>query len=373
MTPEVREVLPIVAGLVLSITLLSDSAISQSGESDLERQYAAYERSLASANYDSARIFLGAYATSDLFLPMQAHALISQILPHKPLTADAVELATLAIERNTSERLEQYSAGMGNPVKVAQLYKDLHSQRGWALWKLERSDEAWEDLLKILAYRDAHQEPGEHGVVHISADDLLRLGIIASDIGEPDYGWTKITEGLLLEPAALERDPVYKTAIGDIIHSRLGEEATLDAVLLDLLESARKPVPEMSLVNLSNEPVAAQSPAQPTLVIFFSPICGSCQQELRALVSIRSQLLQAARLILVLNRPELQSRALQFLDKLGYERDRVAVLGQGSAYDYIPGEPATWIVDASGIIAYRHVGYRSGDEEQYYKELMAAY
>lgn len=110
------------------------------------------------------------------------------------------------------------------------------------------------------------------------------------------------------------------------------------------------------------------------LVNFFSPFCGTCQQEVPAVKSLYEAHANepAMEFIFVLNNPLLQDRAAQFMERAGLSAAQVVVLAEGSAYDYIPGEPTVWIVDTDSRLVGKHTGYRNGDEQFYAKELTNA-
>ncbi len=63
-----------------------------------------------------------------------------------------------------------------------------------------------------VAYRDSNANPGEYGLVRLSADDMVRLGIIAYGRGDKAFGWLKITEALLGDESVLDRDSAYAMA-----------------------------------------------------------------------------------------------------------------------------------------------------------------
>ena len=111
---------------------------------------------------------------------------------------------------------------------------------------------------------------------------------------------------------------------------------------------------------------------QATLAVFFSPVCGSCQQELHSLGVVHEDIVQTSRLLLILNKPEQEDEALLLLEQAELPRNALCALMEGSAYDHITQEPTTWIVDRSGTVASRHTGYRDGDVDKYHRELLAA-
>ena len=335
-----------------------------------EELFAAFQQHVQSGAHDSLAAVLAEMAADPEFLPMHGRLLAGMIL-HPDQLDLAEDLATTSIATNSAEKLERYSPGMGNPVKVDGLYQDLHSLRGWIRWKRERLAEAWEDMQTAVQYRDQRAEPSEHGTLRLSAEDLLRLGIIAHDVGQPRYGWAKISEGIILDDAPLATDPAYQVALTRIVQSRYGDDADLEAIVTGLRTQAAEPLPDMALVTLDGGRLNLDGGGpRPRLMLFFSPACGSCQHEIAGLKGLYADLADgSAQIIFILNRPEQAEAAKRLLKRHGLEGGTVAVLESGSAYDFIPGEPSTWIVDAGGTVVRKYVGYTRGDEERYRQEL----
>ena len=65
----------------------------------------------------------------------------------------------------------------------------------------------------------------------------------------------------------------------------------------------------------------------------------------------------------------MRNEGIELLKKFGYKNVSIFTVKSGSAWDYIKGEPTTWIIDSNGKFAYRHLGYESGVEEIYKQEL----
>ena len=326
-------------------------------------------RLLSECDYPGVRSRLLEYSSSEWFTPKYASLQIERILPHEELAGLAVEVATISIERNTPEALERFHPGMGTPIKVAELHKDLHIQRAWARWRLGDAEGARGDLETALQYHGRFARPSCHGAVILSAADLIRIGIVSATT-EAEYGWANVRQGIGVDSSALEADPTYRTEVSELVRRRFGSSVTLEAVVEDIL--ADHILPAAGLANLDGVPVDWASDDRPTMIVFFSPLCGSCQQLLRSVGPLRAELVEAGRLVLILNQPDLVDHALPLLLELGHPKDDVAVLTTGSAYDHIVGEPTTWIVDRSGTAVYRRVGFRPGDEHRFREELNAA-
>jgi hypothetical protein len=65
----------------------------------------------------------------------------------------------------------------------------------------------------------------------------------------------------------------------------------------------------------------------------------------------------------------MRNESIELLKKYGYKNVPIFTVKSGSAWDYIKGEPTTWIINRDGKFAYRHLGYKSGIEEIYRQEL----
>lgn len=363
---------------VMAILFGCLAVTAQQNEVDLaqlEKVYQSFRSYLQKEDYDSVAVVLREYASTDYFIPKHGYFMVSEILPLRELAPLAEELATTSISRNSLDGLNRFYPGMGNPVKLDGLYLDLLSQRAWARWKLGRVEESWQDMTKAIAYRDAHSTPSEYGVLNLSAVDLLRLGIIATGVGQSEYGWVKITEGILLDAVTLDADPDYRLALTRIVRKRLGDQADLNSVIKQVQDTAIEPLPSMDLVGLNGHPIEfKENSDRPLVLLFFSPACGSCQQELAAIRPLYEEAAgKKARFVLVLNRPELQVQAERLLQKHGLAGAMVATVRSGSAYDLIPGEPTTWLVDRQGRIVRRHIGFQQGDEGKYREELVSLY
>jgi thiol-disulfide isomerase/thioredoxin len=131
-------------------------------------------------------------------------------------------------------------------------------------------------------------------------------------------------------------------------------------------------IPNLSLSTLKNEKINThQHAGQVIFVNFFSPSCGSCQQEIPSLKNLYKKLSPEKNLvfIFILNRPDLKQQAIDLLEKSGIEKPTIAVLENGIVWDYIAAEPSIWITDKSGKVIFIHSGYKQGDELIYQKKL----
>jgi hypothetical protein len=183
------------------------------------------------------------YISSELFNPFMGFHLVNGMLTHAELLDVAEELNTKAIAENSAEYLAKIDARMNNIVKEDWMFKELYSQRSWIRWKKRRIEEAWQDIQRATEYRDRHIQPSTHGKIDLAADDLLRLGILACEVGEPEYGWVKIAEGLILDREVVQTDLDYRVTLSRIVKGKYGDDADLSEVIEKLHETSKEPVP----------------------------------------------------------------------------------------------------------------------------------
>lgn len=357
--------------VLLSVTASFSQEAMDEDTQKLEVLYAEFQRHLQTASHDSLAALMTDYAAAENFIPTYGLQ-FAMLMQRSELLDVAEDLVSASIERNSLEGLERMSPGMGNPIKLADAYKQFYSLRAWVRWRRGDPGRAWADMQTAIAYRDSNSQPSAYGVVRFAAEDLLRIGILAHARGDTDAGWTKIREGLLLEKGVEDSDPHYRQALEHIAMQKLGALASLDSIVADLHTAVVKPLPPMQLVSLEGAPVDCVSD-RPRLVLFLSPACGTCQMELTSLSRTHAAGRDAVGdMLLILNQPKLQDAAIRLLEKHGMTDVQVAKLGSGNAYDLIEAEPTTWVVSSTGMIVERHTGYKEGDEERYLAELADA-
>jgi len=119
-----------------------------------------------------------------------------------------------------------------------------------------------------------------------------------------------------------------------------------------------KPAPQFELPVLgdaSRKFSTGQLAGRPWVMNVWGTWCGECRVEHEALLAIA----QKKRVpIIGLNWRDEDAAALEWLSQLGNPYSVVAVDGDGrTAIDYgVYGAPETFLVDANGLIQYRHVG-----------------
>lgn len=118
-----------------------------------------------------------------------------------------------------------------------------------------------------------------------------------------------------------------------------------------------KPAPAFSLPLLQEDGVlqAAQLRGQPMLVNFWASWCRPCLEEHPLLMSLAAR--DELRIVGV-NYKDTSEDAQRWLARHGNPFDRIARDGQGQAgLDWgVYGVPETFVLDAQGVIVYKHVG-----------------
>ena len=74
--------------------------------------------------------------------------------------------------------------------------------------------------------------------------------------------------------------------------------------------------------------------------------------------------------LFILDKPNMKNESITLFKKYKYGSIPIYIIKNGSAWDYIKGEPTTWIIDRDGKFAYRHLGYKPGIEVSYREELI---
>lgn len=141
--------------------------------------------------------------------------------------------------------------------------------------------------------------------------------------------------------------------IGIVLFAGIGKDPTrLESVLVG------KPVPEFSLKDLHDPEVQLTSElfrGQVTLLNVWGTWCPACRDEHDDLMWLAREKNVA---IIGLNYKDDRDEALAWLDRLGDPYRSVIYDPRGTlGFDLgVYGAPETFVIDASGVVRYRHVG-----------------
>jgi thiol-disulfide isomerase/thioredoxin len=221
----------------------------------------------------------------------------------------------------------------------------------------------------------------DRALEHLSGDaepqpvDWLRAGLVDETMGRPQRAWERISKALLLDSSVEAQDPYYLEALTPIVTTRSGGTQSVSDYLAQWRRQNAQAAPDLRLVGPDGKPFwLSQKRGHAVLVDFFSPACSSCQMEIPAVRELWQSSLadDSVEVLFVLNNPSLADDVPELFARAGIEAPDVVTLAEGSAYDYIVGEPTVWIVDVDGRLQGRHTGYADGDETIYARELAAA-
>ncbi|MBJ6137447.1 DsbE family thiol:disulfide interchange protein [Marinobacter litoralis] len=146
---------------------------------------------------------------------------------------------------------------------------------------------------------------------------------------------------------------VIAVSLGIFLAAGIGKDPTK-------LESARigKPVPAFSLESLNNSTQLLNETVlkgEVALLNVWAEWCPSCWDEHEYLMRLSKE--KGVRIV-GLNYKDQRETAFSFLDRLGNPYDEIIFDPKGSlGFDLgVYGAPETFVIDADGIVRYRHVG-----------------
>ena len=279
----------------------------------------------------------------------------------------AERLIERGIEVNTVENLRQLNpdrsaVGIAHQQKLE--FGWLYSQYAWVLWQGKRFEQAFDAATRAMEFKSQSYKP--------DAADVLRLGIIAFDVGKKQAGWGHLCRAFLMDTEIEHREAEYEASISRIVKDRFGVDRDPADFIADYRSRHAVLAPDLSLVTLENASFRLEMLRGRVLFVqFFSPACGSCREEISNLVSLYQAFSsrEDVAFLFILNQPRLKQEALDLFERYSIKEPIVVVLADGSAYDLISAEPSTWIVDRNGKVVSRVTGYRQGDELHFHKQL----
>ncbi len=290
--------------------------------------------------------------------------IVTEIIPYDVLLDLAEKVVKKGIEVNTLENLLKTYPGMSEKgIKHQQKleFGRLYCQYAWILWKKNQLENAFSTITKAMSY-----------ISSPAPNDYIRLGIIEYDNSKKQQGWDHITKALITDTIIEDHEPEYRKAIYKIIKDKYGTEQDPIAFIAEYRSQNAQMLPSLSLQTLENTKIQTrQYKGHVIFINFFSPTCGSCQQEIPGIKSLYEQFSPRKDVvfIFILNRPDLKQESISLFEKSGIQKPIIAVLQNGSAWDLISAEPSVWIKDKAGKVTFRHCGYKQGDEMIYQQKL----
>lgn len=146
---------------------------------------------------------------------------------------------------------------------------------------------------------------------------------------------------------------VIAVGVGIFLFAGLGKDPTkLESVLIG------KPVPEFSLESLDNPEVQLDPSVfqgEVSLLNVWAEWCPSCWDEHEYLMYLARE--QGVRIV-GLNYKDQRESAFRFLNRLGNPYETIIFDPKGTlGFDLgVYGAPETFVIDAEGVVRYRHVG-----------------
>jgi len=313
-------------------------------------------------DWQVAEQILDGYLKSDNFNSHIAGNIVDQIMLYPQLLSIAEKIVVQSIKENTIENLRQLSPEMANNQNQNLDYSRFYSQYAWILWKKGDFNRAQILMDSSFSFLKAPLKP--------NATQLLRSGIIKYFNHDRQNGWDHIKSALLLDTQIENKDPDYFQSIQKIIKDISGKDEDINNYLASYRKQNIVSLPDISLTTLENEIIELKNLKGKILFInFFSPICGSCRQEISNLKKVHNALQKEVMFLFILNNPGLKDKAIKLFKDNGYNKPVIATINEKSAWDYILVEPTIWLVDKNGKVAFKHLGYRSGEELIYQKEM----
>jgi len=327
---------------------------------ELQQKFIA---AIKSNDWQVAEQILDGYLNSENFNSHTAGNIVDQIMLYPQLLSIAEKMVVQSIKENTIENLRQLGPEMANNQNQNLDYSRFYSRYAWILWKKGDFNRAQILMDSSLSFLKEPLKP--------DATQLIRSGIIRYFNHNRQNGWDDIKSALLLDTQIENKDPDYFQSIQKIVKDIYGKDEDVNKFLASYRKQNMGSLPDMSLTTLENEIIELKSLKDKVLFInFFSPICGSCRQEIPNLKKVHDALKKEVVFLFILNNPGLKDPAIKLFKDNGYNKPLIATINEKSAWDYILVEPTIWLVDKDGKIAFKHLGYRSGEEFVYQKEMM---
>ena len=347
------------------VLLINFCVLIQCGNDGQFDKQQLFQQYMKEKNWPALSELVSNYMNSEQFIAHTAgFGILPEIIKFPELLDLSERLVQKCIQGNSLENLRRLGIDNANEQKQNIDFVYYYSQYAWILWKKGKYSEADVNIKMAIVYQ---YKTG----LETQAQELLRLGIIEYYNNNED-GWQKIQKALLAESDIENQDDDYKKALEKIIPSEVGYAIDLEQYIEAYRKENRQALPELTLVSFDNDEINLNEQHAKILFInFFSPNCGSCRHELPKIKKIYDQYssIEDVMFLFILDKPKMKNESVKLLNKFGYKNVPIFTVKSRSAWDYIKGEPTTWIVDRDGKFAYKHLGYKNGIEETYKQEL----
>lgn len=181
----------------------------------------------------------------------------------------------------------------------------------------------------------------------------------------------------VLDPATgrLLRSAPLSAALPTIAVDHGGRVYLLDPfrLLSGVPPSEREPAPSFDLPTIGGGQLSSAAlRGRVVLANFWASWCAPCRTEMPALDSLRREISDSAFVFLGVNEEEDTAAARRFLDRYGF--DFPVVLGRGKMRErfHYPGLPYTMLLDRTGGIAGRWIGFAGREQLQAIRALVRA-
>jgi thiol-disulfide isomerase/thioredoxin len=352
--------------LKLFVLLINFFVLIQCGnDNQFDKQEYQFQQYVNDKNWPALEKLISNYMNSEEFIAHTAgFGILPEIIKYPELLDLSERLVQKCIQENSIDNLNRLGSENANEQKQNIDFVYYYSQYAWILWKKEKYSEARVTINKAIEYQ-------VRTGLEITPQELLRLGIIEY-YNDNKEGWQKIQKALIAGTDIEKQDEDYPEALEKIITIELGHDIKLEKYIETFRKENKQAVPELTLISFDNIEIDLNKQHGRILFInFFSPNCGSCRYELPKIKEIYDQYSnrQDVMFLFILDKPNMRNEGIELLKKIGYKNVSIFTVKSGSAWDYIKGEPTTWIINRDGKFAYRHLGYKSGIEEIYRQEL----
>ena len=224
---------------------------------------------------------------------------------------------------------------------------------GWALWKNEKMEEAE----KALEEAESFDEENTDVLVHLSK---LRL-----QMGKPEQAYNSAVKAIIYGEEAANN--LAKEAYLTLKQDDKNFDKTLKKSLDDLRAEQYKALvdnqldikaPDFTLIDINGDTVKLSDYGGKIVFLdFWATWCPPCRKELPILQSTVDRYKSQGVIFLAVSTDKEKEKVIPFIRENNYTFTVLYDDGAKRAYD-VAGIPTLFIIDAQGIIRYKHIGFR---------------